>query len=196
MERLLLREFVHRMNNEFASAISAIAAAERRCDSVDAKAAMASVRNRLIGHANVQQFLRMPDYTTTIDLAAYLHQLCRAISESKLAGEGIGLSLALFPLKMRSDRCWLLGMIVFELITNAARHAFRNKANREIRLTVILADRSIACSITDNGECDGGSSPGRGIAIVEALAATLKGTVDMQFGRSGSTITVNVPVAE
>lgn len=194
-ERMLLREFVHRTNNELASAISAVSVAECRCGSFEAKEALASVRDRLISHANVQRYLQVPDYTTTIDLSDYLRQLCRAISQSKQASDGIELSVAIVPLKMSSDRCWLLGMIVFELITNAARHAFRQKARREIHLRVVASDTSLACSVTDNGECEEVRSPGGGIAIIEALAASLNATVDMQFGRSGSTAIVKVPIA-
>jgi len=32
--------------------------------------------------------------------------------------------LSLHPVRTSSERCWFLGMIVFELVSNAARHAF------------------------------------------------------------------------
>jgi hypothetical protein len=66
-----------------------------------------------------------PEYDTTVDVAAYLQQLCRAISRAELAGAGIELLLSVHPLRINADRCWLLGMIVFELIADAARHSFR-----------------------------------------------------------------------
>ncbi|MCP2216055.1 sensor histidine kinase [Bradyrhizobium elkanii] len=195
-ERLLLREFVHRMNNEFASAIGAVSVAECRCDSSEAKAVLASVRNRLTSHAYVQRSLQVPEYNTTIDLAPYLHQLCRAISESRLASAGIELSLSIFPVKMTSDRCWVLGLIVFELIANAARHAFGAGGGGEICLQLLSAGGSIACCITDNGSCAETWSPGRGTAIVEALVSSLDGTVDRRFGPDGSTTVVRLPIAD
>ena len=43
-ERLLLREFSHRINNELASAISLVSVAASRCTSNEARAALAAVR--------------------------------------------------------------------------------------------------------------------------------------------------------
>jgi two-component sensor histidine kinase len=191
-ERLLLREFSHRINNELASAISLVSVTASRCTSNEARAALAAVRDRLESFARVHHSLQMPEYTTTIDLAAYIHQLCRAISHSKLAGKGIELSLSIYPLSMSSERCWFLGMIVFELITNAARHAFHDKAG-SIHLEIWPAGTSIECCIADNGTSDANPSPRRGLSIVAALTSSLRGTVDMQFGPNGTRTVVNFP---
>jgi two-component sensor histidine kinase len=53
--RLLLREFSHRVNNEFASAIAAISIAATRSASVEAEAALSAVRNQLQSYAQVHQ---------------------------------------------------------------------------------------------------------------------------------------------
>ena len=191
-ERLLLREFFHRTNNELASAISLISVAAHRCGSNEARAVLATVQGRLENYASVQHSLQRPEYSTAIELSGYIEQLCRAISRSKLEREGIELSLSLHPFRMKSDRCWLLGMIVFELTTNSARHAFRNRAGL-IHVSVYPTDTSIACSVTDNGSSEPSASAGRGLAIVEALAASMHGTVDVQFGREGTTTVVSFP---
>jgi two-component sensor histidine kinase len=192
IERLLLREFSHRINNELTSAISVISLAAKRCDDNEARTALAAVGGRLESFASVHHALQMPEYTTTIDVTAYIQQLCRAISNSKLAGKSIELSLSICPLRMSSDRGWFLGMIVSELITNAARHAFRDKAG-SIRLEVCPVGASIECCMTDNGMSTPNPSPGRGLAIVEALADGLHGTVDMQFGPMGTRTVVSFP---
>jgi two-component sensor histidine kinase len=191
-ERLLLREFSHRINNELMSAISLISVAAHRCNGEEARAALTSVLDRLENYASVQHSLQMPEYSTTIELTTYIHQLCRAVSRSKLEREGIELSLSLYSLKMRSDHCWLLGMIVFELITNSARHAFRDGPGA-IHVEVVPTEESVQCRVTDNGKSDQNPRPGRGLAIVEALAASLQGTVDVQFGPNGTATVVTVP---
>jgi two-component sensor histidine kinase len=191
-ERLLLREFSHRINNELASAISMVAVAENRCGSNEARTILASVRDQLASYAHVHHSLQMPEYTTTIDLTAYLRRLCRAISHSKLERDGIELSLSLYPLKMGSEQCWLLGLIVSELITNAARHAFHAGAGW-IHVELRPAGSSVECCVADNGTADANLSPGRGLSIVEALAGSLHGTVDMRFGPNGTRTTVNFP---
>jgi two-component sensor histidine kinase len=99
-ERLLLREFTHRTNDELASVIRLISAAASRCESDPVRGALAEVQDRLQGYAGIQRSLQMPEYSTTIDLAAYLLQLCRAISGSRLAGDGIELLLSVCPLRI------------------------------------------------------------------------------------------------
>jgi two-component sensor histidine kinase len=96
-EQLLLREFAHRINNEFASAISTISLAAARSTNDEVKSALVTVRDRLQNYARVQHALQMPDHITSIDATAYLRQLCWAISRSKLDGKGIELALAERP---------------------------------------------------------------------------------------------------
>ncbi len=184
-ERLLLREFSHRINNELAFAISSISVAAAGCDNDKARIVLAAVRDRLQGFARVHHSLQMPDYSTTIDATTYLHKLCQAIGHSRLEGRGIELSLRLCPLRMSSERCWYLGMIVFELITNAARHAF-HRGPGQIQLELLPSGMSVECRVTDNGTSEAGIYPGGGLKIVEALAANLRGTIDVQFEQPGT----------
>src|ERR1700730_14306208 len=121
--RPLLREFSHRLNNEFASAIGAISIAAARCANDEAKVALSAVRDQLQNYAQVHHALQMPEHTICIDVAAYLRPLCRAISRSKLDSKGIELRLVERSFQMNSERCWRLGLIMSELITNAERHA-------------------------------------------------------------------------
>src|SRR6202521_4141028 len=90
--RLLLREFSHRINNEFASAIGALSIAAGSAND-EAKAALAAVQDQLQMYARVHHALRMPEHTSRIDAAAYLRQLCRAISRSRLESKDIELLL-------------------------------------------------------------------------------------------------------
>ena len=122
--RLLLREFLHRINNEFASAIGVISIAAAHSANDEAKVVLAAVQDRLQNYALLHHPLQMPQHSSCIDAAAYLRQLCRAISRSKLETKGIELRLVEHTFQMNSERCWRLGLIVSELITNAERHAF------------------------------------------------------------------------
>src|SRR5689334_9877901 len=99
-ERLLLREFSHRVNDEFASAIDLMAQAASRCDSWEARAALVVALDRLQNHALVHRALQLPEYDTAVDVASYLHQLCRAISRAELAEAGVELVLSVYPLRL------------------------------------------------------------------------------------------------
>ena len=191
-ERLLLREFSHRVKDGLASAIGLVVEAAGRSDSNEAKATLVEVLDRLQSHALVHRCLQMPEYDTTVDVAVYLHQLCRAVSRAELADEGIALVLSVDPLRISADRCWLLGMIAVELIADAARRAFRGGAG-SIRLEVKSTGSSIQCCISDDGIPD--ESPHHsGHVILEALVTNLQGTLESQSGPDGARRVVNLPM--
>jgi two-component sensor histidine kinase len=190
--QLLLREFSHRINNEFASAISMIAVAAGHLVNSEAKAALAAVEDRLHNYARVHHALQMPEHTSRIDAAAYLRQLCRAICSAKLNAKGIKLLLVERPFKMDAERCWRLGLIVSELITNSARHAFRDNGGL-IRVELIPSTSIIECRVTDNGTCRPTVGPGNGTKIIASLAKSLGGTIDHHFGPQGAAVVVIFP---
>jgi two-component sensor histidine kinase len=192
-ERLLLREFAHRISNEFASAISVISLAAARSANDEVKIALAAAQDRLQNYAQVHQALRIPEHGSLIDASSYLRQLCRAISRSRLDVKSIELVLVDRPLRMNSDRCWRLGMIVSELITNAARHAF-GESGGVIRVDLRPSQSFVECRVTDNGTAAANIRPGHGLGIVEALAEGLDGKIDQHFGPQGATTVVIFPV--
>jgi two-component sensor histidine kinase len=191
--RLLLREFSHRINNEFAAAIGMISIAAGHLANGEAKAALAAVEDRLHNYARVHHALQIPEHSSRIDAAAYLRQLCRAVCCSKLDAKGIRLLLVERSFQMDSERCWRLGLIVSELITNSARHAFRD--NRGLISVELLPSTSmIECRVTDNGTSEVGIRPGTGTKLIAELAKSLGGTVDQHFGPQGATAVLIFPV--
>ena len=189
--RLLLREFSHRINNEFASAIGVISIAAAHAND-EAKVALAAVQDQLQNYALLHHALQMPEHSNCIDAAAYLRQLCRAISRSKLESKGIELRLVERTFRMNSERCWRLGLIVSELITNAERHAFRNGGGW-VQIELLPSLPFVECRVTDNGTGEANTRPGHGLKIVEALARSLGGTIDQRFGPHGATAVLIFP---
>ena len=90
------------------------------------------------------------------------------------------------PLRLQSDHCWRLGMIVYELITNAARHAAFTNGSGEIRLELFRAGSFVECRVLDNGSASATVQPGRGLKIGRELAKFLAGAVEHQFGAGGT----------
>jgi two-component sensor histidine kinase len=193
-ERLLLCEFTHRINNELASAISLISIAAARSASDEVKAALTAVTHRLQNYARVHSALQMPEQDTSVDAGAYLRQLCQAISLSKLDSEGIELVLVERPIRIDSDRCWRLGLIVSELITNSARHAFIGRGG-VIRVELSPSRSFVECSVADNGAAETDVCPGRGLKIVQALAKGLDAKIDQHFGSEGTTSVIIFPAS-
>jgi two-component sensor histidine kinase len=123
-EQLLVGELTHRMNNEFAAAIAVVSLAAARSPNGEVKSALAVVEARLHSYVQVNRCFQIPSQDTIIDASAHLRRLCQSIGRSRLDCRRIELQFVGRPLQMNSERCWRLAMIISELITNAARHAF------------------------------------------------------------------------
>ena len=143
---LLLREFSHRINNELASAIGMISLAAEHLGNGEAKATLAAVQDQLHNYARVHHALQIPEHSSRIDAATYLRQLCRAICSAKLDAKGIKLLLVERTFQMDSERCWRLGLIMSELITNSARHAFGDNGGViRVELLPSASDHRMPC---------------------------------------------------
>jgi two-component sensor histidine kinase len=181
------------MNNEFASAIATVSLAAAASHRDEEKNALAVVEERLRNYVHVNRCLELPLQDTRIDASAHLQQLCQSISRSKLNCRGIELLFVDQPLQMNSKRCWRLAMIISELITNSARHAFGDSGGK-IRVELSQCGAFVECSVADNGTVPEDIRPGRGLTIVEALVAGLGGTINQYFGPSGTVSDLRFPL--
>jgi two-component sensor histidine kinase len=191
--RLLLREFTHRINNELTSAICMVAIAASRSGTREVREALVEVQDRLHAYAQAQHTLQMPEHFTLVDVGAYLKQLCHAISRSKLDFREIELLFVERPFLMSCDRCWRLGLIVSELITNSVRHAFGGGGG-SIRVELAQLQSVVECRVTDNGKGESSAGLGHGRLIIEGLVRSLGGTITQRFEHYGSTSVVRIPL--
>jgi two-component sensor histidine kinase len=192
-ERLLLRELTHRVKNEFAAAIAIVSLAASRSSNDEVKVTLAAVEQRLHNHAQVHRYLEMPSHHTQMDASEHLQRLCQSISRSVLDSRGIELLLVERPLHMDSERCWRMGMIISELITNSARHAFGNNGGK-IRVDLLPNSVFAKCRVADNGRAPAKVRPGGGFTIVEALVSSLDGTIERHFGPQGAVSVLTFPI--
>ncbi|WP_024507934.1 sensor histidine kinase [Bradyrhizobium sp. ARR65] len=184
-ELLLLHEANHRIVNEFTFIMSVVSVIAKRSQNEEVKAALASVAKPVQPLVDMHRALQIPEHDACTDAAAYLRRLCLSISRSKLDHLKTRLVLAAAPLQLQSNDCCRLGMIVYELITNAAKHAFPNGGG-EIRVQLFRAGAFVECRVLDDGSAGPTIQPGRGLKIVRELARTLAGSVRHEFGTGGS----------
>src|SRR6202023_2705506 len=120
----LLNELHHRLKNELASVINLVTFKAIWTDNVEAKEELSNVVDLLHQHVQVHSILTMPDHDTSLmDAGEQLRKLGLAMSRSKLDRMNIRLVLAAETLPLETERCWRLALSIYELVTNAVRHA-------------------------------------------------------------------------
>jgi two-component sensor histidine kinase len=191
-EGILLHELNHRINNEFAAVISVVSLVAARSANNEVKTALSGVAELLHRYADVHRALQAPEHDIILDAETYLRQLCLSISRSYLDHRKVKLVLATEPLQLRADRCRRLGMIVYELVINSARHAFSG-GEGEIRVQLLRGGAIAQCRVVDNGSFATTAASGRGLKIIEALSQSLGGWIIQKFGPLGSRSILTFP---
>jgi two-component sensor histidine kinase len=190
---LYVAELLHRVNNEYASSISLASVMASRAASTEVKSALETVIEHLVQLATAHRVLLPPAVDGTVGLGDYLTRLCQAKVATELERRGTTLRLAVgSPLALDPARCWRVGLIVSELITNAARHGLPS-GRGEILVSVAANAAHVVCRVSDNGAATATFRPSLGTRVVDALAAELDGQVDRTFSKNGATITLSFP---
>jgi two-component sensor histidine kinase len=190
---LLVEEITHRVANDYAAAIGSLSRAAARCSGLDVRTALVGAAARLRDHADLHRAL-LPPAADRADLSQYLRRLCGAVVRARLAERAIQLTLVETPIEIDAQHCWRVGLIVSELIANAARHGFRRRGGG-IVVELSAAEGGVQCVVRDDGSSTA-PTPGRGTRITLALARELGGRIDWHFGPGGTTAVLYFPLGE
>ena len=192
---ILVEEIAHRVRNEFAQAIAVVRlAAKHSTDSV-AREALDATARRLHAYANAHHVLRELPAGAPCAVADYVEDICTSIMTSSLANTRIRLTASVCDAFLPPERCWRLGLIVSELVRNAAHHGLR-WIEGDIRVELNTDGNELRCSVSDNGGTVSSPTTGRGCRVVASLAGEIGGSVVWQFGGRGTIAVVRLPLDE
>jgi two-component sensor histidine kinase len=180
----LVEEITHRVLNEYAEAISALALAARAAPDARTEVTLRAAATRLQAQAEAHRALQSPAGGGTMDLGDYLAEICGLLSKAQLSQNGVRLIVSADEVWLDADRCWRVGLIVAELIRNAARHGFAGGPGN-IRVEITEAAGNVSCRVLDDGRGAALVGGGRGSRLVQALAGELCGSVDWDFTSTG-----------
>jgi len=189
----LVEEINHRVVNEYAEAISSLSLAAARASSPAVRAALSFAAGRLRAHAETHRALLPPSADGLMCLTNYLERICMSLSQASLADAGASLALKADDIWLDADVCWRVGLILAELVRNAARHGLRGQAGTiSVRLRALNGQAH--CLVSDNGPQVAGAQPGRGQKLARMLAEDLGGSVDWWFTPVGCVARLLVPL--
>ncbi len=194
---LLFRELDHRVRNNLAALISLLhlgaegtegATAERLREMADRVARLAEVHNLLTGREMQPIEIR--------DLAQVIAKDILTVLPGRVH---IGWRVTGEPVRVPPSRVTAIALILNELLTNCAKHAFPGRATGTVYIQVALDDGDhVVLEVQDDGV---GLDPGRhqgglGMTIIQTLVTqSLRGT--LRFARRGGTlVTIRFPHVE
>jgi two-component sensor histidine kinase len=184
---LMLRELEHRMKNNFQTVASLIQLQLRRAADEPARDALRQALSRVVSISEAHRNLYAAgDDVSRVEMAVYLKELCANLADALFLGELVRLECSVEPGALDRDRAVAVGLIVNELVTNAAKHAFADGGPGQIRVAFDRRGVGYRLTVEDDGRglpadfATGRHGLGRG--LVEAFTRQAGGSLTVGAG--------------
>jgi PAS domain S-box-containing protein len=185
--RNLLHEMNHRIKNNLSIVAGLTGLAAKRWKDPEIRQEFELLENKISSIALVHEMLRPNTENELMDFGFYCENLLRIISPATADGRPILVESSLTAFPIEPSKAGMLGLILTELITNAAKHAFpEGFADPAIRVGFSLLERSgselAVLKVADNGphlDFDplGAAGPSLGMEIMKTLVGQIKGRI-------------------
>lgn len=192
---LVLRESHHRMKNTLTLLGASVRRDFTRAGTKDMSVALDRLERRIVAFGRLYQLLSDNDDLATISVEPFFGRLCGALSDAVLEPAGIRCEASIEGGTLPAWQCHRLALMLTELVTNAAKHAFPNKKSALIRIELANRDGSWLCMVIDNGVGATGPLQGAGSRILEGLARSISARMQGEAGQGGTRVTIAMPLA-
>lgn len=179
-KQLLLREVNHRVKNNFEliGDILKVHAAATRDDYH--RELFNDCLARLNSISLAHRLLYQGDSLTRVNFRDFLLDLCGSY-RPLFSGDGIQLITLLDPIILPMAKAVCAGLIVNELLSNAAKHAFVKKENNTITIKLQQFGSKARLEVSDNGkiaDLSGEKKNQAGLSLVNELVERLNGQLE------------------
>ncbi|MEJ0097770.1 MAG: histidine kinase dimerization/phosphoacceptor domain -containing protein [Bauldia sp.] len=190
---LLLKELGHRVKNHFAMISSLLRMKSARQTDPAAKQDFERAIERVHTIAYLHDQLYRAGDVEGVDVAEYVGEICTNLLNSVLAESRITIVQDLRPLHLDVDRAVPLGLIVNELIVNAAKYAFAPGDTGRIVVRLRVRGARASLTVSDNGRGFApGTEAGVGTRLINGLARQMGARLRVMSGQ-GLTCTLTFP---
>jgi two-component sensor histidine kinase len=196
VEELLRIETHHRLMNTFSILCAILERELNTCDPRNRVALDRSVRI-ISAHGALHRFLALETPRSPVALGEYITKLSKCLSEAVLEPMDVTCEAVADEDFMPAVQAERLGLVLCELVINAAKHGFPHKRTGLVRIEVARQDHGWCCTVTDNGGGfrDALPAAGLGTQILEGLVRRLNGRMIVQSTAEGTTVTLLFPLA-
>lgn len=188
-QNILLQEVNHRVKNNLSIVASLMNLQSQKSRDDYHKQLFLECRNRLDSIAAVHELIYKTKSYSYINFKEYLNQILDHISESYRSIDQVKIIKNLIEVHVDISAAIPLALIVNELITNAYKHAFANKKEGVIEVSLHENNKQVFLSIKDNGHgFDKNIIPKNsiGMDILSGLVEQIDGTCAVISDEKGS----------
>jgi two-component sensor histidine kinase len=193
-KEMLFKEMHHRVKNNLNIAQALLSLQSAQVDDAEVSAMFEESGRRLKSLSIVHEMLYKSSDFRTVDFAAYLEALVKAVFEN-LTEEASNITLQVHAeeIYLDTDKAIACGLMVNEMVTNALKHAYQggDEAGKLIVGLRSLDGGRCELSVMDNGAgLPEGEDVARketlGMQIINGLVQQIEGTMEVTSGEATS----------
>jgi len=187
-KEVLLREIHHRVKNNMQIMSSLLALQAGTVSNERAREALRESRDRVRAMSRVHEQLYQTEDVARIDMGRYIRSLTGHLSQS-FGADVVTTHVKVRDVSLDIDNAVPCGLIINELVSNAFAHAFPNRSDGKITVSLDSTDGTYQLCVRDDGvglpaHLDPDHPASLGLRLVHLLARQLNGSVcvDIQQG--------------
>ncbi|HEV2623306.1 MAG TPA: histidine kinase dimerization/phosphoacceptor domain -containing protein [Frateuria sp.] len=194
---LLVQEANHRVQNSLHIAASMLQLQARHAGQAVVRSELQTAAARVAAVGAVHRQLSRPGDPHDVPLDVYLGQLCVDLARSWGDAWMEQLTVDACPVTLAADSAVSLGLVVTELLINAAKYAYRGSPG-PISVHAAIQGTWLHVAVSDRGCGIHGEILGTGLGsrLNRLFAAQLGGDIQLSSGDTGTTVTVRVPLPQ
>ena len=185
-KEVLLKEIHHRVKNNMQVISSLVALQAERLPDAAMREVLQDVTHRVRSMALVHEKLYQSADMARVEFAEYAQSLLDYLWRTHgTTASGVRLALDLEPVPLSVNAAVPCGLILNELVSNALKHAFRDRAGGEVAVSLRGGPQGRVClRVRDNGTglpagFDWRQADSLGLHLVQMLAGQLHATVEV-----------------
>ncbi|MFC3080056.1 histidine kinase dimerization/phosphoacceptor domain -containing protein [Phenylobacterium terrae] len=193
----LLREGDHRIQNSLQIVGGMLRMQLRTTTDPDVKAQLEEALSRVSAVALVHRRLHRSEHPETVDLDVYVRELLADIGASLGAEWTRQMKTNLNPVSTPTEMAMSIGLVLSELVLNAAKYAYEGGAG-PLQVDLVVRGPALRLEVRDWGRGEAVAKPvaggGLGSRLIGGLIDRLKGTIDRSAAAPGLRVVVTVPL--
>jgi len=196
-QQVLIKEVNHRVNNSLSIVASMLHVQATVTQNAEVRHELRQASNRIAAIARAHQHLYRSDRIETLDLGAYLTDVCKALDEATPACE-IAVTTE-ERIEIPTDRAIAAALLVNELVTNAAKYAYPGESCCKVWVALSRGPgESIILSVRDEGKglpptFDLKSGSGLGMRLVDSFSQQLQADLQVVRRDPGTEFILTLP---
>jgi PAS domain S-box-containing protein len=198
-KEVLLKEIHHRVKNNMQIVSSILSLQNSLLADEAAKNALLDSMMRVASMSLIHEYLYRSENFSRIRFGEYLKNLTQGIEAAYLGGpKDIKVVLDVDDIEIDIDRAIPIGLIVNECVTNAMKHAFKERSSGRVTVSLKKSEEGLRITISDDGA---GLPAGKdtsdmntlGFRLIDALTDQLKGKRTIENSKPGLTVVFSLP---